>query len=201
MTLSEINSIKVREMPRLFLNAVTLSHKYIREAVSNGDTVVDATVGNGSDTVLLADLVGKTGRVIGFDTQRIALDKTCSRLRKAGMLERVSLIAAGHQYLDRYVHQPITACMFNLGYLPGGEHCLVTLPETTRTALEQVLKLLEKNGIVTIVIYTGHEGGEKEAYVISQIIESLPQELWDVAEIKFPNRRNNSPYLIVIQRR
>lgn len=38
-----------------------------------GDTVIDATAGNGHDTVFLAQLVGRQGRVWAFDVQSSAL--------------------------------------------------------------------------------------------------------------------------------
>ena len=51
----------------MLLSAVDFSHKLLKETVSNGDLVIDATAGNGSDTVLLATLVGAARKVIGFD--------------------------------------------------------------------------------------------------------------------------------------
>lgn len=188
-------------MIRLFKNAVTLSHKFIEEVVYLGDTVIDATVGNGGDTVFLAQLVGSTGRVIGFDTQLVALERTENKLKELGLKQRVTLIHAGHENLKDYVKEPVKACMFNLGYLPGSDHSIITLPETTKAAVEQAMGLLERNGLITVVVYTGHEGGAEEAAVVAEMTRNLPQNLWDVAEITFPNRKNDPPYLLTIQRR
>ncbi|MGI6554055.1 MAG: class I SAM-dependent methyltransferase [Bacillota bacterium] len=188
-------------MARLFNNAVTLSHKFIAEVVRLGDTVIDATVGNGGDTLFLAQLVGATGRVIGFDTQLSALERTGDRLKEVGLRQRVSLIHSGHENLTKHVKEPVKACMFNLGYLPGGEHNIVTLPDTTKAAIEQALTVLERNGLITVVIYTGHTGGTEEAAAVAEFVSKLPQHLWDVAEITFPNRKNHPPYLLTIQRR
>ncbi|MFZ2506813.1 MAG: SAM-dependent methyltransferase, partial [Trichococcus flocculiformis] len=41
----------------MLLSAVDFSHSLLKETVCKGDLVIDATVGNGSDTVLLATLV------------------------------------------------------------------------------------------------------------------------------------------------
>lgn len=188
-------------MVRLFLNAVTLSHQVIAKVVNRGDKVIDATVGNGSDTVFLANLVGPQGRVFGFDTQKEALDRAMERLSQASLLPQVTLFHTGHENLLKWVTEPIKGCMFNLGYLPGSKHQLVTLPETTKSALQQAMKLLEPQGVISIVVYTGHQGGLNEAATLSAMVETLPQEMWDVTTITFPNRRNHSPYLVSIQRR
>lgn len=188
-------------MDRLFVNAVALSHQIVAKAVGRGDRVVDATVGNGGDTVFLAGLVGPQGLVTGFDIQQEALNQAGERLREAGLMSRVKLINAGHENLEQYIAQPIKACMFNLGYLPGRDHRIITLPETTKAAVEQATKLLEVNGIIALVVYTGHQGGAEEAAAVAELVQVLPQELWDVAVVTFPNRRNNSPYLVAIQRR
>ena len=50
---------------------IELAHKVISERVKAGDTVVDATIGNGHDTLFLAKCVGMKGRVIGFDVQDV----------------------------------------------------------------------------------------------------------------------------------
>ena len=188
-------------MARLFLNPVTLSHQVIAKVVNTGDRVIDATVGNGGDTFFLANLVGPQGHVYGFDIQQAALEKTKERLSKANLLPQVTLFHTGHENMLKMVSEPIKGCMFNLGYLPGGEHQVVTLPETTKAALQQAMKLLEPLGIISIVVYTGHHGGLEEAAAVSAMVNSLPQELWDVTTITFSNRKNDPPYLVFIQRR
>lgn len=183
------------------LNAVTLSHKMVQEIVRPGDVVVDATVGNGRDTVFLAELVGSQGKVFGFDIQQDAIERAKARLVDGDLEQRVTLIHDGHENLNNYVKPFVKACMFNLGYLPGSSHDLVTRPETTGLALQGVLGLLDKGGIITLVVYTGHLGGCQEAGVVDEMACRLPQEEWDVMRLTFPNRRNNAPYLVTIQRR
>ena len=68
-----------------FLSVLSFAHKLAQERVLPGDTVVDATVGGGVDTLFLAGLVGEGGRVYGFDVQREALDKTAARLAAANI--------------------------------------------------------------------------------------------------------------------
>lgn len=91
----------------------------LRQVVQPGDTVVDATLGNGHDTLMLCELVGETGRVIGFDIQPDAVERTRERLADAGMLSRCTLYAEGHEHLSERVITPIRTATFNLGWLPG----------------------------------------------------------------------------------
>ena len=65
--------------------------RFIREQVKPGDICIDATMGNGNDTLLLSTLAGSSGKVLAFDIQESALRRTEERLRKAGAPENYSL--------------------------------------------------------------------------------------------------------------
>lgn len=140
--------------------------------VRTGDTVVDATVGNGHDTLFLADLVGPAGRVIGFDVQPAALAATRQRLEAAG--QRAELHAQSHAALAQHVGPGLAAAMFNLGYLPGADKALTTRSEETLPALVAALALLRPGGGITVVCYPGHAGGDAEAAAVSAWAASLP---------------------------
>ena len=111
----------------------------LRQVVQPGDTVVDATLGNGHDTLMLCELVGETGRVIGFDIQPDAVERTRERLADAGMLSRCTLYAEGHEHLSERVTVPIRTATFNLGWLPGGDKRITTHWETTRAAISAAI--------------------------------------------------------------
>ncbi|MBC8019502.1 MAG: class I SAM-dependent methyltransferase, partial [Verrucomicrobia bacterium] len=146
----------------LLRGPVPLSHLLIRRFVSLGDHVVDATCGNGYDTLLLAELVGSNGRVWAFDIQQKAIVETTARLVSAGRIECAELIHASHETIGLHCSGPVTAVMFNLGYLPGGDRDVITRPDSTLAGLEQSLEILAAGGIVAITIYPGHEGGNLE---------------------------------------
>ena len=55
---------------------------FISEHVKEGDLCIDATMGNGNDTLLLSCLCGEKGHVLAFDIQEIALANTRERLEK-----------------------------------------------------------------------------------------------------------------------
>lgn len=168
-----------------------------------GTRVVDATVGNGHDTLFLAERVGPGGLVLGFDIQPQALAIAESRLREARLEGRVRLIQAGHERLPEWVgpNESIRAAMFNLGYLPNGDHRVVTLATTTRAAVSCALTRLEPGGLITLVIYSGHPGGEEEADAVLSLARSLDPAEYEVAWTQLLNRREPAPSLLVLSRR
>ena len=109
----------------------------LKTHVVQGDTVIDATVGNGNDTVLLASLVGSSGKVYGFDVQEAAIQTTKEKLILTGLFPQTELILDGHENLDLYVNKDskISAITFNLGYLPKSDKSIITTPKTTLSAI------------------------------------------------------------------
>jgi tRNA A58 N-methylase Trm61 len=195
-----------------FGSIISFAHKLIEERLRPGDAVIDATVGNGVDTVFLAGLVGMGGAVYGFDIQEEALEKARKRMAGAGFggssaeaVCGVKLLLRSHAQMEQAVpaslHGEIAAVMFNLGYLPGGDHTVVTTPFSTLAALEASLRLLKKGGVVTIVLYSGHEGGREEADAVAAWAGQLPQHSYQVLAYRFLNQRNTPPYLIAIEKR
>jgi SAM-dependent methyltransferase len=184
----------------LLRGPVPLSHLLLQRFVHPGDRVVDATCGNGHDTLLLAELVGPRGRVWAFDIQQEALDATAARLVEAGGFDTVGLLHCGHEHMAERCPGPVKAVVFNLGYLPGGDRTVVTRPESTRAGLEQSLEILEPGGIVLTTLYPGHEGGEQERIVLEARLAQLPPagfHVWRMGQINVPT---TAPYVILIQK-
>ncbi|MFC4801153.1 class I SAM-dependent methyltransferase [Neobacillus sp. GCM10023253] len=181
------------------------ARKLLQKAVSQGDIVVDATLGNGHDTVFLADLVGESGHVFGFDVQVQAVQAAQQRLKQQGLLERATLFHAGHEKSAELIpaayHSKITGAIFNLGYLPGSDKTIVTRPETTVTAIEQLLELMAPEGIIVLVIYHGHEGGAIERDALLEFCRSLDQNLAHVLQYQFINQKNNPPFIVAIEKK
>ncbi|MDD3298972.1 MAG: rRNA methyltransferase, partial [Firmicutes bacterium] len=63
----------------MVLKAVNIIRSIVKGVVSEGDLTVDATAGNGHDTLFFASLVGEKGAVYAFDIQQRALDITRER--------------------------------------------------------------------------------------------------------------------------
>lgn len=177
-----------------------MAHVLLGEHVSAGDRVVDATIGNGHDSFFLANLVGPTGHVDGFDLQDKAVESTRQKLADLNA-SHVSLHAIGHQQMADFVKKPVQAVMFNLGYLPGGDKQVITLPDTTVAALQSATKLLLSGGIVTIVAYTGHPGGQEEAHAVTAFCQSLAPKQFTTTIYKSPSGNPAAPFLMTIVRR
>ena len=172
----------------------------LRQVVQPGDTVVDATLGNGHDTCMLADLVGRDGRVIGFDIQPEAVARTAEALRKAGLAERCELHAVGHQQMADYVTGPIRAAVFNLGWLPGGDKSVTTRWETTHAAIATALTLLLPGGICTVCAYPGHAAGDEERQALMDWLASLRPQVYNVLHHRFLNAGPGAPECFIIQK-
>jgi len=177
----------------------------LKKAVKPGDFVVDATVGNGHDTVFLAELVGENGKVYGFDIQEEAIAATRDRLTQHGLLEQVTIFHAGHEQLSANiptdVHGKLTGAIFNLGYLPGSDKTIITRPETTIAAIEQLLDLMAPEGTIVLVIYHGHEQGAVERDSLLQYCQQLDQRSAHVLQYQFINQQNTPPFIVAIEKR
>ena len=180
---------------------VTWAKWFVKQQVACGDICVDATVGNGFDTLFLAECVGPEGKVYGFDIQQSALDKTKKLLSEAGLLDRVYLFHDSHSNLGTYLsHSTVKVVMFNLGYLPGGDHSLITKPETTIQALKAALPLLTTDGIITVVSYRGHRGAMEEYNAVNVFLSEINSKKYRVFCIDILNQDNLPPVLYVVHR-
>lgn len=179
---------------------VPLSHLFLHSFVHDGQSAIDATCGNGHDTLLLARLVGTGGKVWGFDIQQQAVIETGRRLSEAGLSGHVALLHCGHEELARHVVLPVQLVLFNLGYLPGGDRTVITRPETTIAALEQSLQLLDTGGIVLVTIYPGHSGGTEEQSRVESWAGALDPRGWHSWRMGQTNVSADAPYLLLIQK-
>lgn len=180
-----------------FPRATQLAHELVAKRIGDGSRAVDATVGNGHDTRFLAKQVGVSGSVTGFDVQKAAVSAAKERTQD---LPQVSIHLAGHEEMERFVKTPVKAVMFNLGYLPSSDKTVITVPETTIPALESATRLLAPGGILTIVAYPGHEGGDEEASSVDAWSRRLSSEIFSVIRYEFLNRETSPPFLIGIEK-
>lgn len=166
-----------------------------------GDLAIDATAGNGHDTLFLAQQVGTTGRVIAFDIQEEAIQFTRTRVAAAGLLDRVVLIRTSHAMLAQQVEPgTVAAVMFNLGYLPGGDVSLITHREETLAALVQALVALRPTGLLSIVCYPGHPGGDEESAAVLDWAAGLDAASWAVEVERREDTLRPAPFLVLVRR-
>ncbi|ANM31717.1 hypothetical protein ABI59_22410 [Acidobacteria bacterium Mor1] len=147
------------------------AHAEVRRVLKPGDMAIDATAGNGYDTVFLAKCVTETGKVYAVDLQAAAVRAVEKRVFEES-LPQVQVIQGNHGEIDALLPAGLAgrvgAVMFNLGYLPGGDKSVVTAPESTVTALDAAWKLLRPGGLLSVLAYRGHPGGQSEALAVSR---------------------------------
>ncbi len=189
-----------------FLNPMSFllqhAHALLHNHLKTGDIVIDATLGNGHDTLFLARQVAPTGLVYGFDVQAAAIVATAQRISAAGLSACVRLKQCGHQFMTTQIpvphHGQIKAIMFNLGYLPNGDKNLITQRDTTIAALQAATILLSVGGIITLVVYPGHIGGDVETAGVVDYCQQLCTQHFalQIIENQFPNP--SAPRLLIL---
>jgi|LGVF01.2.fsa_nt_gb SAM-dependent methyltransferase len=170
-------------------------HDFLENVVSKSDYTVDATCGNGRDTLFLAKL---SKHVYSFDIQDLAIRNTKSLIDENN-INNVTLIKETHQNMSKYIKNEIKAITFNLGYLPGGDKSIITNENSTVPALQNAIKLLAKNGVITIILYVGHIGGLSEAKAVEEFASALNKNEFKVIKYSFLNT-HLPPYVIVIEK-
>ncbi|MCP8967519.1 class I SAM-dependent methyltransferase [Ectobacillus ponti] len=177
----------------------------LQTAVTPGSYAVDATMGNGHDTAFLAELVGADGLVFAFDIQQQALESTSARLQERGLAGQAALFLESHdrllELLPADAKGRVTGAVFNLGYLPGGDKAVVTKPNSTISAIRQLLEVMAPEGIIVLVIYHGHPEGQLERDEVIRFAEGLDQQAAHVLRYQFINQQNNPPFIIAIEKR
>ena len=172
-----------------------MAHDFLAQVITQEDIVVDATMGNGHDTLFLAKLAKQ---VYAFDIQEQALEKTSQRLQEAG-LTNAELVLQGHETVDQFVRE-VKAAIFNLGYLPSADKSIITQPQTTLDALDKLCHMLVKGGRIAIMIYYGHEGGDIERDAVMDFVSQLPQQEYTATIYRTLNQINNPPFLVMIEK-
>lgn len=187
------------------LSVISFAHQLVRSKVREGDVVVDATLGNGNDALFLAQLVGPRGHVYGFDVQEAAIASSLARLEREGVAARCSFLLESHSELPSAlpasVHGKVAAIMFNLGYLPGADEAVITKTDTTLQALTASLESLRSDGLLSIIVYPGHPGGETEAAAAEAWASALPQPDFQVMSYRSLNRKAEAPYGIFVSKK
>jgi methylase of polypeptide subunit release factors len=179
---------------------VAMVHAELHQHVGHGDTVVDATVGNGYDTLALAEWVGASGRVIGFDIESKAIASAREKLASLNLLDRVQLHCDCHSQMGQYVTTSVAAIVFNLGYLPGSDHARITHASTTLAAMESALPRLKPNGVLSVVAYPGHAGGEEERDAVAEWMNNQSKNDYTLKSIIADPISEHSPEWFLLQR-
>jgi predicted methyltransferase len=146
-------------------------HSILKTELQAGDFAIDATAGNGHDSLLLAELIGAQGRLWAIDAQEQAITATRERLRSIAHAPQIEFLRADHaptlQALAESEPKTAHAIIFNLGYLPGSDKTVQTNSDTTRIALDASSRILCPGGLLLVTAYRGHPGGRNEAKTVA----------------------------------
>jgi len=182
-----------------------LAQDWLAEILNEGDTVVDATLGNGADALFLTQHIGESGQLFGFDIQHKAIQSSTQLLHKQSCKQ--TFFCQGHEKISSLLpaetHGHIKAIMFNLGWLPGSDKRIITHASTTISALEQGLNMLVAGGRISVILYPGHQGGDTEAQAIMLWLTqycSLSDAVFNLEIIEVPHRPT-APILLKIEKR
>lgn len=174
-------------------NISDLSHYIIKSFISNKEIAIDATLGNGYDSDFLSENFKK---VYSFDIQEEACDKY-----KEKNIKNVEVINDSHHLFENYIKENVDCIMYNLGFLPGGNKEITTMHTTSLLSIESGLNILNSGGIMSICIYRGHNEGKIEETCILEYLKGLPKNKFGVMTHAYLNRQENSPLLVVIEKK
>lgn len=190
----------------LFHSHIDLAHKHWKSLVKQGDTVIDATCGNGHDTLVLAQLTltSNAGQLFALDLQQEAID--ASKQMLLGRLgrdiyDKIHFVQGCHsRFPDEVAPHSVKLIAYNLGYLPGGDKSKTTQTETTLESIKQAQELIQDGGLISITCYPGHEEGKREEDHIMDFSTKLDPKKWSCCYHRWSNR-TNAPSLLLIQKR
>ena len=186
------------------LGHIKIAHSVWSSVVKLGDTVIDATCGNGHDSLYMAQLslTESTGRLFCMDIQTRAIENTRARLLQSSQfIDRVSFVCGNHAIFPAEISpSSVSLVVYNLGYLPspdgGSEDILKTNMSTTLQSITSACLLLKEGGLLSVTAYPAHEGGQAELLAVQQLLSSFDQEVWRV-HAHAPLNRPLSPTLFL----
>lgn len=186
-------------------SAVGFCHRLLRERLRPGDWAVDATAGNGQDTLLLTQLTGPDGKVFAFDIQPEAINATARLLAESGIAATgFTLITTSHENMSAHLpadaQGQLAAVIFNLGFLPGGDKSVITQPGSTLSGMRDAMLLIRRGGLLLLVLYPGHPGGALESEAVRAEVSGLPPRFWQVTEHRALNTARPAPFVIVLEK-
>ncbi len=183
------------------MQSVEFSHWLFNNYLENNKIFIDATCGNGKDTLFLADKLDSQGKLYAFDIQEEAIKNTKYIIEQKEFNINIEYINDGHENIDKYIEENVNGIIYNLGFLPGSNKDIKTKKDTTITSLNKSLNLLADGGLIVVVIYSEHEGGSEEKEAILNFASNLNYKKFNVLHYHFINQRKTPPEVIAIKKR
>lgn len=176
------------------LSAVELCHRFLESTIPTGGSFLDATCGNGHDTLFLCRKASPNGRVLAMDIQPAAVEATNRLLAEHGLRGVGRAIVCNHRDLGHLVPPgTLDAAVFNFGWLPGADHAVHSAAESTLPALQAALDALKPGGVLAAVLYSGKVIGDGEKQAALEFFRSLPLTKYTVLVCEFANWAPTAP--------
>ena len=185
---------------KIAINGLAIWQSLFLSKLTSVRLAVDATAGNGYDTLFLAAHTQPDCRIWALDIQAQALEKTKTRLTEAHLENKVFFCRHSHAELLKVIPEPPDCIVFNLGYLPGGDHTMTTQAATTLPALGQALQLLRPGGWCSVMMYPGHEAGKIERELLLTWASSLERTTASVSHWHMVNHQEGAPELLLLEK-
>lgn len=184
------------------LTAVQLVHRLLSGMLAPGGLYLDATCGNGHDTLFLCGLAGPDGRVLGLDIQSEAVRATNALLARNGMEAVGQAVEADHADLARFAPPGSADCvMFNFGWLPGASHAVHSQADNSLRALQAGLDTLKPGGVLSAILYSGKVIGDSEKRAALEFFRALPLSRYTVLVCEFANWAEDAPLPCLVIKR
>lgn len=181
-------------------NTKTLIDFFLDNYIKDVNYAVDMTCGNGKDSLTIIQKYHPI-KLYAFDIQKQAEDNTRILFEKNKInTNAFKFILDSHANIDKYVNFPIDLAIYNLGYLPKGDHNLTTNYIEVKESLEKLLPKLSEKGHIIISFYPGHPQGKLEATLLTEYLSKLDQTAYNILRFDFINQRNNPPFCVLIER-
>lgn len=177
----------------MFTSHLAFAHSIWKKHITPKSYVIDATCGNGHDSLFI--LQQKPKHLFCIDIQETALKNTQARV---SCFKDFSLHHHCHSSFPMGA-ESIDLIVYNLGYLPGGDKELTTQTETTLASIDNGLKLLNISGLMSITLYPGHAEGEREEKRVLKHVSTLSEKNFRITSHRWI-RAAKAPSLLLIQK-
>lgn len=165
------------------------------EKYRNAAIFIDATCGNGHDTLILAKF--EPNALYAIDINPEAIKKTQERLKE---YSNIQYFCQSHaQFPEEIEPGTVDLIVYNLGYLPGGDKCDTTEAQSTLMSLYSAVNLIRKGGLISVTCYPGHPEGEREEKAILDWAKRLDKNNWNVVYTQWLNKEK-SPTLLLFEK-
>lgn len=181
---------------RLLKRNTELVKEVMRRVIKENDLCIDATLGDGNDSLYMYNLNAK---VMSFDIQDEAITSSRNLFLENNIKlddnKRIKFILDSHSNIDKYLNEndKIKFATFNLGYLPSGDKSIITKYDSTISAIDKILNYLDKDGVISIICYYEHDGGLEEKTHVDDYLKKLDNKKYEVVKLDKYNEERKVP--------